>query len=149
MTVDRMVRVNALLHRVVAEAIYRVMTEEGFDLASVTITGVETSTTLRSARVRVSIREHAGTRDSMLKLIRKHAPQIQDIVHREVVLKYTPRLDFVLDESIERGDRVLNVIHQMEEQGLLSENDVSPASKKEPEDTPPDSPAQEDRGLSA
>lgn len=121
MSVDRMVRVNALLRRVIAEAMYRVMTEEGFDIASVTITGVDTSTTLRTARVRVSIREHVADRQSMLRLIRKHAPQIQDIVHREVILKYTPKLDFVLDDSIEKGDHVLEVLHQMEEEGLLQE----------------------------
>lgn len=133
MSVDRMVRVNALLRRVVAEAMYRVITEEGFDIAAVTVTGVDTSTTLRSARVRVSIREHAGDRRAMLKLIRKHAAQIQDIVHREVVLKYTPKLDFVLDESIEKGDHVLEVIHQMEEEGLLREGPGSePPAVDEP-----------------
>jgi ribosome-binding factor A len=134
MSVDRMVRVNALLRRVVAEAMYRVMTEEGFDIASVTITGVDTSTTLRSARVRVSIREHVADRNAMLRLIRKHAPQIQDIVHREVILKYTPRLDFVLDDSIEKGDHVLDVIHKMEENGLLKEPEPAPP----PEALPPD-----------
>lgn len=126
MSVDRMIRVNALLRRVIAETLHRVMTERGFDIAAVTVTAVETSTTLRSARVYVSIREHQGERQAMLKLIRKHAPEIQDIVHREVVLKYTPRLEFVLDESIERGDRVLNVIHRMELEGLLHENTNKP-----------------------
>lgn len=126
MSIDRMIRVNSLLRRVIAETLHRVMTERGFDIAAVTVTAVETSTTLRSARVYVSIREHQGERQAMLKLIRKHAPEIQDIVHREVVLKYTPRLDFVLDESIERGDRVLNVIHRMELEGLLHEDIKKP-----------------------
>lgn len=126
MSIDRMIRVNALLKRVVAETLHRVITEKGFDIAAVTVTAVDTSTTLRSARVYVSIREHQGERQAMLKLIQKHAPEIQKVVRREVVLKYTPRLDFVLDESIERGDRVLNVIHKMELEGLLHED------KKEP-----------------
>lgn len=139
MSVDRMVRVNALLRRVVAEAMYRVMTEEGFDIAAVTITGVDTSTTLRTARVRVSIREHVQDRQAMLKLIRKHAPQIQDIVHREVILKYTPKLDFVLDESIEKGDHVLEVIHKMEEEGLLNEEAGElPPVADEPSVEPPE-----------
>jgi ribosome-binding factor A len=31
-----------------------------------------------------------------------------------VVLKYTPRLRFVLDESIERGNRILKIMEELE-----------------------------------
>jgi len=118
-SVDRLVRVNELLKRVVAEALFRVMTDARFDLSSVTVTGVETSSDLRTARVRVSIRDHKGDRNAMLARIRGHSREIQQIVHKSVILKYTPRLHFELDESIEQGDHVLDVLSNMEREGLL------------------------------
>jgi ribosome-binding factor A len=35
-------------------------------------------------------------------------------VAREVVLKYMPRLRFVLDEAIERGNRVLAIMDELD-----------------------------------
>ncbi len=36
---------------------------------------------------------------------------------RGVVLKYTPTLRFVLDTSVARGDRVLQIISEIEKSG--------------------------------
>jgi ribosome-binding factor A len=38
-----------------------------------------------------------------------------------VVLKDTPRLRFVLDESVERGNRVLKILEELEASGPLNE----------------------------
>jgi ribosome-binding factor A len=35
-------------------------------------------------------------------------------VARGVVLKYTPHLKFVIDQSIERGNRVLEILDELE-----------------------------------
>ncbi|MBP7831154.1 MAG: 30S ribosome-binding factor RbfA [Kiritimatiellae bacterium] len=130
MSHQRMVRVNELLKREVAAALFRVVNEAGFDLTAVTVTGVEVGSDLRTAVVRVSIRDHRGEREHMLQLLKKHRADIQEILHRHVILKYTPRLTFELDESIERGDRVLGILHQMENAGELGEGGGpgSPAS---------------------
>lgn len=119
MSHQRMVRVNELLKREVAAALFRVVNEAGFDLTAVTVTGVEVGSDLRTAVVRVSIRDHRGERARMLQLLKKHRAEIQEILHRNVILKYTPRLSFQLDESIERGDRVLDILHKMEDAGEL------------------------------
>ena len=119
MSVKRLVRVNELLKREIAEALYRVMTEQDFDFSAVTVTGVETSSDLRTARVRVSIRDHHDDRDVMLGQIRHHTKDIQQIIRKHVILKYTPKLHFHLDESIEQGDHVLQVIAEMEQKGVL------------------------------
>jgi len=131
MSVKRLVRVNELLKREIAEALYRVMTEQDFDFSAVTVTGVEASSDLRTARVRVSIRDHRDDRDVMLGLIRHHAKDIQRIIRKHVILKYTPKLHFHLDESIEQGDHVLQVLAEMEQKGvsgmtpLRSDDEVS------------------------
>jgi ribosome-binding factor A len=40
--------------------------------------------------------------------------RIQDLMSRAVVLKYTPVLKFVFDDSIVRGNRVLQIIEEIE-----------------------------------
>lgn len=124
MSHQRMVRVNELLKREIADALFRVMNESGFDLTAVTVTGVEVGSDLRTAVVRVSIRDHRKERGDMLKLLYRHRGEIQEILHRHVILKYTPRLSFELDESIEKGDRVLQILHKMENAGELGPGDA-------------------------
>lgn len=90
MSVDRLTRVNALLRREIGELLFRIMNERGFDLSAVSITRVETSSSLRQARVMVSIRDHEEERDKMLRILRHHAPEIQAAINRDLTLKYTP-----------------------------------------------------------
>jgi ribosome-binding factor A len=114
MTVDRMTRVNELLRREIGAALPRLLSERGFDLASVMVTRVETARDLRDATVWVSIRDHEEQRAQMLDQIRRHRAEIQAQVAGAVRLKYTPRLTFALDASIEKGDRVLSLLSRME-----------------------------------
>ena len=40
--------------------------------------------------------------------------RIQGLVGKGIVLKYTPQLRFILDESIEQGNRVLRILDELE-----------------------------------
>ena len=40
--------------------------------------------------------------------------RIQTIMAKTVVLKYTPKLTFIVDPSIDRGNRVLSIIEELE-----------------------------------
>ena len=57
---------------------------------------------------------------------------LQHLLSKRVILKYTPQLHFKLDESIERGTRVINI---------LSEIEIPP---DEPETAPDDADADND-----
>jgi ribosome-binding factor A len=114
MSVKRLVRVNELIKQEVATALYRVMNERGFDLSAVSVTQVIASSDLRTARVLVSIRDHVKQRAAILAQLQHHSAAIQSLLSRHVILKYTPRLKFELDESVELGDRVLKIILEME-----------------------------------
>jgi ribosome-binding factor A len=114
MSVDRLTRVNELLKREIGEALYQIIKEENFDMSAVTITHVVTSRSLRDARVFVSIRDHQDQRDRMLGLLRRHRGEIQKRISKDIILKYTPRLVFELDTSLEKGDAVLSLLHKME-----------------------------------
>ncbi len=113
MSVDRLKRVNELLRREIGEALYHVMKEADFDMSAVTVTHVITSRNLRHARVLVSIRDHKNERQRMLGHIRRHRREIQAMINRDLVLKYTPKLSIELDESVERGDHVLEVLSEL------------------------------------
>ena len=114
MSIDRMKRVNGLLHREISASLYHVLDPDEIDLSAVTITHVITSKDLRHAKVLVSILRHDKDRKSILTLIRAHRKEIQEYFHGKIVLKYTPRLSFDLDTSLERGDRLLNLLSEID-----------------------------------
>lgn len=122
MSVDRLTRLNELLKRELAGALFKVMQNEPFDLASVTITRVVLSRDLREARVLVSIRDHHDERGKMLALLRQHRAEFQRLLNRDLVMKYTPRLTFELDTSVEEGDRVLGILQKMENEKQPPQN---------------------------
>jgi ribosome-binding factor A len=136
MGVKRLIRVNELIKQEVAAALYRVMNERGFDLSAVSVTHVITSSDLRTARVLVSIRDHVKQREAMIGQIQHHSGAIQSHLGKNVIIKYTPRLTFELDESIELGDRVLQIISEME---VPSDSPEEPQQETESGSlTPPD-----------
>lgn len=114
MSVDRLERVNALLRRAIGEALYRVFAGDTLDLACITVTNVETSRNLRNATVSVSIYGHEDDRGAILRKLANKADEFQSIINHEMTLKYTPRLRFVLDGSIAKGDHVLDILSHLD-----------------------------------
>lgn len=114
MTIDRLTRLNELLKRELAGAVFKVMQNEPCDLSALTITRVALSRNLREARVSVSIRNHQAERPKILASLRHYRAEFQKLLNRDLVMKYTPRLTFELDTSLEEGDRVLAVLKKLE-----------------------------------
>lgn len=111
----RIARVNELLRREIAGAFYRIFGEREFDLSSVTVTHVETSPDLRHARVGLSIRGDESAQQETLRLVRRERTEFQRILGKNVVLKYNPQLRFEVDHSLQQGDRVLELIRELEQ----------------------------------
>ena len=111
----RMTRVNELLRREIGTSLYRVVNDANFDMAAITVTRVVTNSNLRSAEVHVSVRDHEGQEERMLALLRRRRVDIQKIISKNIVLKYTPRLSFKLDTSLSEGDHVLDVLDKLEQ----------------------------------
>jgi ribosome-binding factor A len=105
---------NQLLRQEVAEHLFRIVNEPGFDPARVTVTRVITSGDLRHARVMVSVRGSPQEQEEALNLIRRHRVELQQLINRDIRMKYTPQLTVELDHSIEKGDHVLSLIAEME-----------------------------------
>ena len=115
-SVDRIVRINELLKRVLADLVETLaLNEENGCIIS--ITRVDCASNLKSAQVYVSIlgaKNDEAEQRVIRRLIERKA-EIQTLVSHEVILKYTPVLQFILDKSVSEGDRVLDLLRQMED----------------------------------
>jgi ribosome-binding factor A len=76
----------------------------------VTVTAVETAPDLRRARVFVSVLGNAGARKRSLQGLRSAHGILQRAVASELRLKHTPALEFVYDDTSERGMRIGELI---------------------------------------
>lgn len=125
---ERLVRVNELIRREIAANMHRFVHGQDVNLAAITITRVVVTSNLRTARVWVSVlssREAAGdteTPDHVLNLLSNRRKEIQAHLGRTLNLKYTPRLIFESDSSLESGDRVLDLLNHLP--GLDDDDDA-------------------------
>lgn len=105
-------RVRELLKREIGEAIRREFHVNEAGLIS--INDVDLAGDLKSAVVFISIFGNPAQQKRGLQLLTENRVRIQGLVGRSVVLKYTPTLKFVFDDSIVRGNRVLQIIEELE-----------------------------------
>jgi len=129
MKTDRITRVNELIRRELGVQLYRVVNDPEFDPAAVTFTHAITSVDLRSCRVLVSIRGEPDRQARLLSILKRHRSAFQDAIHRNIVLRYTPQLHFVLDHSVEQGDQVLQLLQEMEQSGEVPPDDDLPGEE--------------------
>ena len=114
MATSRMVRVNELLKREIAEDLHRNFSGTDFDAAALTVTRVECAPDLRDANVYISIFGHQYDRHDMIHTLNRRRQEIVRMMIKRVKLKYTPRLQFHLDESLEEGDNILTILSELE-----------------------------------
>jgi ribosome-binding factor A len=104
----RMRRINESLREIVGEAISTELQDPR--IGFVTVTSVETSPDLRSARVYVSVLGTAEQRDATLEGLRSSHGVLQAAIARRMRIKRTPTLSFHYDETIERAARVSKLL---------------------------------------
>ena len=112
MPTRRLLRVRELLRREIGETIRRELPVEEAGL--ITVNDVEVAGDLRLATVYVGILGSEKQQQNGLALLLKNRARIQNLVARAVVLKYIPHLRFVVDDSVARGNRVLQIIEELE-----------------------------------
>jgi ribosome-binding factor A len=106
----RLLRVNELVKRELSGIIAREIT---FDSAIVTVNHVDVSPDLKNAHVFVSVLG-SETSSSVMAKLEEHRVSLQSELAKHVVLKYTPHLVFELDQSIERGARVIEILQELD-----------------------------------
>lgn len=113
MGVDRLERVNSLLKRVIAEAMFSVMQGDTVQPGLITVTSVSCGKDLRDATVKVSVFGDDALKDMALQHLKHNAKRFQQEINRQVKMKFTPRLTFQLDLSLEKGDEVLSILNRL------------------------------------
>jgi len=112
-------RVRELLKREVGEVIRREIPIHQAGLLTVNQVGLASD--LRSATIFVGVIGTPEQRKTAASLLNKESKRLQALVGRAVVLKYTPHLRFVIDHSIERGNRVLEILDQLQKKSPADE----------------------------
>jgi ribosome-binding factor A len=123
MTSDRMRRVNEAVREVLSAAITSELKDPrvGF----VTVTAVETSPDLRHARVFVSVLGNPGERRRTLKALDNAHGFLQRKVGAELRIKNTPQLQFVYDDTPERGMRITELLDDDSHQPVTDPDEPS------------------------
>jgi ribosome-binding factor A len=106
----RMRRVNEAVRQVLSEAVGELKDPR---IGFVTVTGVETSSDLRHARVFVSVLGPDRTREQTLAGLAAAHGVLQSRLARELRMKRTPQLAFEYDPSVERGVRMSQLINEL------------------------------------
>lgn len=115
MSINRIVRVNELLKREIAEELVKQLDRTQINAATVMVSRVETSPDLKMAEVFISIIGDEKYQRTALQTIERTRAELQREINRESHFKFTPRLTFTLDHSIAEGDHILGIIAEMEE----------------------------------
>ena len=108
----RMRRVNESIREILADAITTELKDPR--IGFVTVTEVDTSPDLRSARVYVSVLGDEQARERSLAGLRSAHGFLQRRVADELTLKHTPTLDFLYDASVDRSLRIQELLEEEE-----------------------------------
>jgi ribosome-binding factor A len=107
---DRMRRVNEAVREVVSARLAEGLRDPR--IGFVTVTSVDTSSDLRQARVYVSVLGSDDERAETLAGLESAHGVLQQAVATELRMKHTPTLQFVFDESIDRGMRISELLDE-------------------------------------
>lgn len=113
-------RVRELLRREIGEIIRRELPVDEAGL--ITVNEVTVTGDLQNATVYFSVLGGPDQQARSEALLQERRKLIQNLVGQSVVLKYTPILKFVRDTAIARGNRVLQILDELEKPAGSSED---------------------------
>jgi ribosome-binding factor A len=103
-------RINEVLREVVGAAISGDLSDPR--IGFVTVTSVETSPDLRTAKVYVSVLGDESEREETLVALRSSHGVLQSQIAAETRMKRTPTLTFHYDDTIEQGVRISQLLEK-------------------------------------
>ncbi len=79
----------------------------------ISVTDVEVSGDLRHCRVFVSIMGEESVQTEVMTVLQEQTPRFRSLIGQRIRLRYTPEIDIRLDNSLERGARVTQLLNQI------------------------------------
>jgi ribosome-binding factor A len=89
--------------------------EQSLDSFLITVTDVDLSPDLKQACVYFSSLNDKTPSSQIAEQLSRHSHQWHQLLSRRVRLKYIPRLTFASDDTLKRGDRVLDILRELDE----------------------------------
>jgi ribosome-binding factor A len=108
---SRPARVGDQIRQDLSELIARQVKDPG--MGFITITEVKVSPDLQIARVYYTTLGDDKARDQTRKALDRATPFLRRQVGQRLQLRRVPELQFVFDESVERGDRIERIIQDL------------------------------------
>lgn len=106
---QRIQRLNSLLREVISDVIRREVKNPHIpDL--ITVSQVEITNDLHHAKVHVSVIDPNSNPKAVIRELQKAAGFIGTVASKQVVMRYFPQLNFVLDESVTQHLRIEELI---------------------------------------
>ena len=100
-------RVSAQLRRELGTLVHEAVREHG--LPSVSVSDVEVTRDLAHAKVFVTALQAERSKEAV-KALKELAPQIRFQLGRAVKMRHVPELHFHYDDSVDRGERIGNLL---------------------------------------
>ena len=110
MSGDRMRRVDGAVREVLSSKLAAGLKDPR--IGFVTVTSVETAPDLRHARVYVSVLGSDEEREATMEGLASSHGYLQQALGSELRMKRTPTLEFVHDDSVDRGFRIGEIIEE-------------------------------------
>jgi len=107
----RLERVNEVIRRELSEIVMR---EVIFSAPLVTIQSADISPDLKSCHIYVSVIGNEAQKQEVITRLLDKRKHLQQLLMKRVVLKYTPQLHFEIDHALERGDRVIQILEEID-----------------------------------
>jgi ribosome-binding factor A len=111
MPTRRTVRVAEVLRKELAACMSQSLDLEGL---LITIASVELPPDMRQAYIYVSTLKPELEEERALEVLNRNRKPWQSHIGRRLGLKFTPQLIFKFDRSVERGDRVMEILTKLE-----------------------------------
>ena len=114
----RQERVNHLLRQEISKLLAREVNDPRLP-AVISVTRVEVSADLRHAKVLISVLGDAKEKGNALAGLNSAAGFLHRILRQRLSLRHIPNLFFSLDESIEHGQELLDILDSLSNEGKL------------------------------
>lgn len=98
---DRMDQVDKLIKKEIAVVLQRLFTQH-----LVTVTQVKVANDLSFAKIWIT---GTGDTNELLKLVKHEAKEIRQVLAKKLVLRRTPYLQFMLDNTEVEADKIENI----------------------------------------
>ena len=106
-------RVRKALMREISDILFREIKDPQI-CGMVSITDVDVSPDNSAARVFYSVYGNDEVKEKTSKALERHVGQIRHEVGKRIRLRKTPTLLFILDDSMERGAKMMELINKIE-----------------------------------